>query len=310
MILIQTSQSDRLSEYYYLIAGRVIQSGFTFIPLLICETDDTNPCISVTDRSETPPFSCNQVYYTAVIYNGLGWLGGQWHEILLTPIKSGYCLNIAEIGDFYIAADGSDIVIQSPLAQNNAWLVEAVLGPTLTLALALQDTFCLHASAVAMNGQIVAFIGESGWGKSTLTAYLNRECGNDWQFVADDVLPVISDGQTAVCLPHFPQLKLPTDQQWSLDRPRRLPLTAVYLLTPPNQADDSIQVKSLTTVDAALALVRHTIAAKLFDAQLLSQHLAFAATVANHVPVKQLIYPRLYTQLPSVSLALVTDLMI
>ncbi len=309
MILIQTSQNDRLSEYYYLIAGRVLQSGFTFIPLSICETDDTNPCISVTDSSETPPFSCNQVYYTAVIYNGLGWLGGQWHEILLTPIKSGYCLNIAEIGDFYIAADGSDIVIQSPLAQNNEWLVEAVLGPALTLALALQGTFCLHASAVAMNGQIVAFVGESGWGKSTLTAYLNAEIGNDWQFVADDVLPIQVSETDVVCLPHFPQLKLPADQQWGLDCPRRLPLTAVYLLNPPAQDDETIHIKPLTAVDATLALVRHTVAAKLFDTQLLGKHLTFAATVANQVPVKQLIYPRIYEQLPAVSSALIADLL-
>lgn len=64
----------------------------------------------------------------------------------------------------------------------------------------------LHASAVAHGDRVVAFLGPSGVGKSTLCAEL---VGAGWGFVADDGLAVEEDDRGAWrCLPGPPWLRL------------------------------------------------------------------------------------------------------
>ncbi|MCA9951803.1 MAG: hypothetical protein KDE48_19260, partial [Anaerolineales bacterium] len=238
------------------------------------------------------------------IYDEPGWIGEQWRTTTLMTVPAGYWLHIAAVGKFFIARDGSGIGVWPQEALTHAWVTEAVLGPALSLALALQGVFCLHASAVAISGQVVAFVGESGWGKSTLAAFLH---GDNWQFVADDVLPLEVGEEGTTCLPNFPQLKLSAAQQWPLASPQRLPLTAVYLLTTPTVQNSKVEIQPLSPLEATLALVRHTVATKLFDKQLLTQHLAFCSGIARHVPVKRLAYPRVYARLPEVATAVYTD---
>ncbi len=80
-----------------------------------------------------------------------------------------------------------------------------------------------------VDGAAVAFVGETGAGKSTLAAYLAREAG--WLRLADDVLPVALGGAGGpAALPHFPQLKLPAAEQVGPGVPQRMPLRAVYAL--------------------------------------------------------------------------------
>lgn len=110
-------------------------------------------------------------------------------------------------------------------------LAEMLLGPALTLALALQGTWCLHAGAVAVAGQGVAFVGESGVGKSTLAAYFDEQVPDSWR-VADDVLPVTVEEDNLVAFPRYPQLGLPAQAQIGAVGPERLPIERIYLLAP------------------------------------------------------------------------------
>jgi hypothetical protein len=75
-------------------------------------------------------------------------------------------------------------------------------------------TLPLHGSAVVVNGQAYAFVGESGAGKSTLAAaFLSR----GYRLLSDDVIAVSrgADGCSPVVLPAYPQQKL---WQESIDR--------------------------------------------------------------------------------------------
>jgi hypothetical protein len=45
-----------------------------------------------------------------------------------------------------------------------------VLGPAMGVLLQQRGVLVLHASAVTMDGGVVAFLGHSGWGKSTMAA--------------------------------------------------------------------------------------------------------------------------------------------
>jgi hypothetical protein len=186
-------------------------------------------------------------------------------------------------------------------------LSQVVLGPALILALALQGVWCLHASAVVFGDTAVIFAGESGWGKSTLARYLGEQAG--WRRAADDVLPVVPVGNGLMALPHFPQLKLPSGAQPANGLPQRLPVAAVYVLDrDQKETGEAITILGLNERDAALALIRHTVAARLFGPDLLRQHMAFCAKVAGQVPVRLLRYPRQFAWLPELRDRLAADL--
>ncbi|MCL4837235.1 MAG: hypothetical protein KJ058_04630 [Thermoanaerobaculia bacterium] len=166
-----------------------------------------------------------------------------------------------------------------------------MLGPGLVLALALQGTWCLHASAAVREGQAVAFLGESGVGKSTLAAHLGGSLQSGWHLVADDILPVTAGEGGAFAWPRFPQRKLPADAQPGAALPERLPLAAICDLVPA-APEAAPAAERLPEAAAATALLRQTAGARLFDAALLEAHLAFAAELAARVPVYRLAVPR------------------
>lgn len=176
---------------------------------------------------------------------------------------------------------------------------ELLLGPGLVLALALQGTWCLHASAAVRGGAVVAFLGESGAGKSTLAAHLGGCLQEGWHLVADDILPVTEGEDGAWAWPRFPQRKLPPEAQPGPALPERLPLALVCDLLPA-APEAAPAAEWLPEAAAATALLRQTAGARLFDAELLEAHLAFAAALAARVPVCRLAVPRRLEALPAV----------
>jgi hypothetical protein len=173
--------------------------------------------------------------------------------------------------------------------------IETMLGPSLILALALQNSiYCLHASAVLINGQAIAFVGESGQGKSTLAHYLSQT----WQRLGDDILPIgVGDNAGIFTHPHFPQLKLPLIDQYPPSAPASIPLRAIFVL---KKETTTVSTQRLSAVEATLLLIRHTVASRLFSPNLLAQHTAFCANVAQTVPVYQLSYPHIWQKLPAI----------
>src|SRR5439155_13534776 len=80
-----------------------------------------------------------------------------------------------------------------------------LLGPALGVLLHQRGLLVLHASTVTVDGGAVAFLGRSGWGKSTVAAAFHaRGCG----IVGDDVTAVQVEGGIPTVIPSFPQLKL------------------------------------------------------------------------------------------------------
>ncbi len=152
--------------------------------------------------------------------------------------------------------------------------VATLLGPPLILSLALNDVFCLHASAVAHASLpgVVLFVGDSGAGKSTLARWLPGV--GDWQRVADDVVPVaLRDGQL-VALPFYPQLKLGPANQYPAGTAQVRPVVAIIAL----QRGRGAAVLRLTdSARRVLTLARHTISSRLFSGERLAAHLVFCA---------------------------------
>ncbi|MEP7054583.1 MAG: hypothetical protein ABI912_04980 [Actinomycetota bacterium] len=70
-----------------------------------------------------------------------------------------------------------------------------VSGILISIVLCLRDALVLHASAVEIDGSAVAFVGESGMGKSTLATWM---CIAGGRLITDDVLRV-QPAQPTVC---------------------------------------------------------------------------------------------------------------
>ena len=83
-----------------------------------------------------------------------------------------------------------------------------LLGPVLGFVLRLRGVTCLHASAVAVDGQAIALVGSPGAGKSTIAAAF-AQCG--FSIIADDVVALAEDGRNFQVQPGYPRLNLWSD---------------------------------------------------------------------------------------------------
>jgi hypothetical protein len=122
--------------------------------------------------------------------------------------------------------DGKEIVVDVAPGAEDSVLRLFLLGPVFSILLQQRGLLVLHASAVSVGGAAVAFLGASGWGKSTTAASLHA-LGHS--LVADDnvaiALPDENNSSSArsntahsggVVLPAFPQIKLWPDSALAL----------------------------------------------------------------------------------------------
>lgn len=247
------------------------------------------------------------------IYDGPGLIDGGLHRIRSLAEEGGRRLVTFEDGErFLVAPDGR--WIRSSGGGDRSRTRERALGPPLALALALRGTHLLHASAVLRRGigwdqaGVIAFTAASGRGKSTLAAAAGRlaiSSSLGFSRIADDQLPVRLEA-APLALPHFPQLKLDESEQYPAGAPNRLRLERVIEIEH-GEGIPAVEVEALKPVEASLALARATVAARLFDADLLRRHLDGATLAARSLPVHRLRYPSGREHLASV-LAAVRDL--
>ncbi len=89
----------------------------------------------------------------------------------------------------------------------DAYFAFPLLGPVIAWYLnTMRGLFVLHASAVHIEGRTIAFLGDKLAGKSTTAAAFVRAGGS---LITDDVLAIkLAKGETPICLPSLPQLKL------------------------------------------------------------------------------------------------------
>jgi hypothetical protein len=241
------------------------------------------------------------------VFRGPAWLCGSTREVICGISEDGYELSVGGVGEFRVAPDGSAAVLLSDVRDpTDPTVAEAALGPVLVLALALRGTFCLHASAVASEQGAMLVLGESGAGKSTLAAHLTS-AGGTLASLTDDVTPFVASAAGVEVRPHFPQLKLSGDRQPACHAPAQLPLRAAYVLEPPEDGEETVSVERLDQPHAAAALLRHTVAVRLFGRELLASYLA-ALAAAPRLPVTRLRYPRRLDVLPAVAATLAADL--
>lgn len=225
----------------------------------------------------------------------MGWVGNAYRRVETRSSPPGILLRVDGGSDFYISPDGNEITRpgkeNEPVDELDR---EILLGPAAVLSLAMRNTFSLHASAAAYNNKNIAFVGESGRGKSTLAAYLNL---NDWKRIADDILPVTAEEKEIQAWPRFPQLKLPPEEQPGFNFPEHIPLNSVCLLDVV-EVSKPVALKLLLPAQAFRVWISHTAGTRLFSPDLLKKHLDFCTTAAKLTSVYHLTYPHRESALP------------
>jgi hypothetical protein len=195
---------------------------------------------------------------------------GYWYSAKQSP--DGYHVRVSDCGEFIISTDLSEVVVRRGDPQHAALLPIIMAGTVVTILLRLRGETVLHASAVSIDGGALAFVGQSGRGKSTVAALL---CLSGFELFTDDLL-VVRPGPPPTCLGGATELRLReaafaiARDQPSADTRRtaddrlalasagalqeELPLAAIVIPSPSRTATD-IHVDLLPPSDALIVIL-------------------------------------------------------
>src|SRR5262249_12262526 len=191
-----------------------------------------------------------------------------------------------------------------------------MLGQALSFALVKQGFEPLHATVVVVDDRAVAFLGESGYGKSSLAACF-LEAGH--RLLTDDLLLFQEARSRIVAYPGPPRIKLfakiagrfldraassapmnadtvklvlPVEEHRRWTAP--VELRAIYSLAAPRDAcrSEGVTSDALQRRDAFVELVKATFNRRLVTPDRLARQFDAMTRLTDLVPVRRLAYPR------------------
>ena len=243
--------------------------------------------------------------------------------------EHGYLLRFPELADFEISADGDKVFCHPTLDVTEETSQHLYLNQVLPLAQSMMGKLVFHGSAVDVGNQAVAFVAESGRGKSTLAASF-ASCGN--RFLTDDGLEVEPYNGGYQVRPSHPSIRLWRDSEEALFEPgsqiapalpftsksrflagpniafcpQALPLHRVYFM---GRGDTSEMIRaSVTGAESMIEWVRHSFLLDVDKRGLLASHFVRVSRLANQPIHFRLDYPRRFEQLSEVREAIVAHL--
>lgn len=237
------------------------------------------------------------------------------------------------VGECLVSKDGRSIDCYRLPSVNRESFSGYLLGQALSFALVKNGIEPLHATAVVVRGTAVAFLGDCGFGKSTLAAEFLR-AGH--RLLTDDLLILRKTGLQILAYPGPPRIKLlpemtrrflgeaektfPVNPQTQklivpLGRERAChvatPLAAFYVLPSLDKipVGSNVCIKSLSRKQAFLSLLGSAFNTSILHPHRLQHQFEATQALANSVVVKQLSYPRDLECLPQVREAILSDLL-
>jgi len=237
-----------------------------------------------------------------------------------------YVMDFPKLARFEVTADGSEVECHAAPHTDATTLRHLLLDQVLPRVFSLHSRLVLHSGAVATPDGAIAFVGDTGWGKSTLCASF---AGQGYPLLSDDGLFVgATEDKGAVVTAGYAGLRLlPASNQalaisespggttpMAMDSAKRrithrklsfvsdaLPLRALFVLTPPNSAAlEFVDVNPILKRNAFMTLVRHSFQLDLDNPV---RQRSFFSLVGRHVsviPTYRLSYTRSFDLLPAV----------
>ena len=236
-----------------------------------------------------------------------------------------------DVGEALISKNGRSIACR-PFRQTDSESFHVyLLGQALSFALVKSGFEPLHATAVAVEDRAVAFLGDCGFGKSTLAAAF-LQAGH--RLLTDDLLLLRATTRGILAYPGPARIKLfpemarkfleevssgvplnPKTQKLiiSLDNNRVCAdaalLAAIYVLAPPDEAAGrEVRIVSISQRETFVMLLGSAFNSVITGPDRLRRQFEATQALANATTVRRLCYPRSLEFLPSVREAILADL--
>lgn len=255
---------------------------------------------------------------------------GKWYQAAALPDGSSF-FRWQRLFEFIVSPDARRILVRCHRHANEEGLQAYLLTQALSFSLVEFGQEPLHATAVLTDWGAVAFMGESGFGKSTLGA-LMVEAG--CPLVTDDMLVLTGSGDGFAAFPGPPRLKLyrhvadrifgeryrgiqmnPTTQKLIIAMNKEQAVTepvvlrAVYVIGDPaaNSSSPAPCIERITQGKAFPLVLSGTLNNWIIDSARLQRQFRFATELARAVPFRQLSYPRDHDQFAMLRDAVLAD---
>ncbi len=121
-----------------------------------------------------------------------------------SQIFSGF---LPKVGNFLIS-NGNEVIVEPLPDVDERILRPCILGSAMSVILQQRGFLVLHASAVLMQGEAIAFLGTSGAGKSTTASAFMKQ---GYSVITDDVLAIQFKDGIPIVIPSYPFIKLLPD---------------------------------------------------------------------------------------------------
>jgi hypothetical protein len=251
----------------------------------------------------------------------------QWFECRSLGDGTTY-LRWSGLFEFLISPDARTIEYLPLGTAPDESLTTYLLGQVLSFSLLSRGTEPLHATAVIVDGEAVALLGDCGYGKSTLgAAFLAR----GFPILTDDVLALEARNGRWFAHAGPPRLKLfPLVARKLLARSdgvplntgtsklvlpltgkdagrRAIPLKALYVLPGPGQRPAQIDISPLEGQKAFIEIIRAAFNLLRVDRARLTTQFIIASRLVRDVPMRRLVYPRKLSLLHDVCKAVIAD---
>jgi len=305
--------------YVYRIFDMRIRSSFQLPGLPVCPDGDGSLSVGVEKSSVAD-------------HDGFEWVH-EWKTekgVVIAACarrKDAYFLRFPGLSDFHIIPGERKIVAFPSSGTSTNTIAHLLMDQVIPRVLGHQGEVVMHASAVVMaNGSAIAFLGDSGRGKSTLASSFYQA---GFRLVTDDsMLLKLQDGKV-FCLAAYPSLRLwpesvdrlfpdaadfkevahySNKQQMMLLNAKRVqsepvPLQAIFVLDDPATASgaEAIGIERISGAASTMALVEAAFVLDVDSSSAVKMNFQRAAGIAQSgLPFYRLGYPRRFDLLPGV----------
>jgi len=250
--------------------------------------------------------------------NGRPWL-------LFGKHRADFLLRFPALGDFVISADGGRVRCYPQKGTPLETIRHLFLDQVFPLILSQRGRLVLHASAILVPEGALAFLGETGRGKSTLASSLSKQ---GFPFLTDDCLLVKEEAGHLVGIPSYPGLRLWPETVSALfgDTPRvtkvahytakkrlghggqlpfcsaPVPLRRIYFLD--TDSRERIDIHRLSPRDAFVELVKYVYLIDVGDRSILKREFERLGRIVKFPLFYRLAFPRDFALLPRVQKAI------
>lgn len=228
-----------------------------------------------------------------------------WYTV--SEIDDGYIIRFRDCSEFRVSREVDDVTVHGDPNGRNELIPILLAGTVSAILLTLRGRMVLHASAVEVDGRVVAFVGQSGRGKSTMAALM---CVNGARLVTDDVLAIETDDGVR-CVGGAVEVRLrekaaeiasrgeggsreTADDRLayapSVAEPVEYELAAIVIPEPSHDTDE-VEIKAETPSDALFALLAFPRVHRWDRDDILAREFATISGLVNQIPVYRATIP-------------------